>query len=388
MRRHAEIAGGGISGLACAMMLARRGWTVRVHERGREIREGGTGLYIKNNAAEVLDEYGIFQHLLPHGTRLRRAQRINAAGKIMQERSLAGPARVHVFVRQTLIELLREAAEQAGVETVTSSMAVTADPKGKLHLSDGRQLPADLVVVADGARSSVRDSLKIAARYEALPTLVNRYLLPSGELPLEPIMKEHWSGRYRIGTAPCGEQLSYVYQVFPEWDKAASILPNNVAVWSQAFPHLRPEIELLSQSNPIQHRYHVVRCARWSNGRVVVTGDAAHALPPALGQGVGLVLMNAHALALALEAHRSVDEALLAWETAMRFVAENAQRWALRYDLLTRRWPQPLWFMRPTIIAAFRLPAVGRRMRIADQGLKLIPKEFFHSRSISSSGAP
>src|SRR5262249_15040607 len=70
MKGLAEIAGGGVSGLACAMMLARPGWTVRVHERGQEIREGGTGLYIKNNAAEVLEEYGLLQDLLPHGSRL------------------------------------------------------------------------------------------------------------------------------------------------------------------------------------------------------------------------------------------------------------------------------------------------------------------------------
>jgi len=377
MKGHAEIAGGGVSGLACAMMLARRGWTVRVHERGQEIREGGTGLYIKNNAAEVLEEYGLFQDLLPHGSRLLRAQRVDAAGHIMQERSLAGQARVHVFIRQTLIETLRDAAQKAGAEIVIGSTATAADPTGKLRLSDGRELPADLVIVADGARSVVRKSLDVRARYEALPTLVNRYLLPSRELPLEPIMREHWSRRYRIGTAPCGDRLSYVYQVFPEWDKAASTLPNNVEVWSGAFPCLRTEIELLSRSNPIQHRYHVVRCARWSSGRVAVTGDAAHGLPPALGQGVGLVLMNAHALALALESCRAVEEALLAWETAMRFIADNAQRWALRYDFLTRRWPWPLWFMRPAIIWAFRIPALGRRMRVADQGLKVVPMELF-----------
>jgi 2-polyprenyl-6-methoxyphenol hydroxylase-like FAD-dependent oxidoreductase len=378
MKGHAEIAGGGISGLACAMMLARQGWTVRVHERGQEIRDGGTGLYIKNNAAEVLEEYGIFDRLLPHGSRLERAQRVDAAGHIMQERSLAGQARVHVFVRQMLIEVLRDAAQKEGAEVVTGSVAVAADPAGELHLGDGSRLRADLVIVADGARSMVRDTLDIGASYEALPTLVNRYLVPSGELPLEPIMKEHWSGRYRIGTAPCGDRLSFVYQVYPELDKAASALPSNVAVWSKAFPCLRTEIELFSRASAIQHRYSVVRCARWSTGRVAITGDAAHGLPPALGQGVGLVLMNARALAMALEGDRPVEDALPAWEAAVRFIADNAQRWALRYDFLTRRWPSALWFMRPAIIWAFRsIPALGRRMRIADQGLKLIPRELF-----------
>jgi 2-polyprenyl-6-methoxyphenol hydroxylase-like FAD-dependent oxidoreductase len=111
-------------------------------------------------------------------------------------------------------------------------------------------------------------------------------------------------------------------------------------------------------------------------------------LPPALGQGVGLVLMNVRALAFALEANRPVEEALAAWESAVRFIADNAQRWALRYDLLTRRWPESLWFLRPTIVWAFRsIPALGRRMRIADQGLKLIPKELLRGRATQQTSA-
>ena len=92
-----------------------------MHERSREVREGGTGLYIKNNAAEVLEEYGLFDRLLSHGSRLERAQRIDHAGRIMQERSLAGQARVHVFERQMLMEILRDAAQKAGAEIVTGS---------------------------------------------------------------------------------------------------------------------------------------------------------------------------------------------------------------------------------------------------------------------------
>jgi 2-polyprenyl-6-methoxyphenol hydroxylase-like FAD-dependent oxidoreductase len=208
MKGHAEIAGGGISGLACAMMLGRQGWTVRVHERAQEVRDGGTGLYIKNNAAEVLEEYGIFDRLLPHGSRLERAQRIDWDGRVMQERSLAGQARVHVFIRQKLVEALRDAAQKVGAEVVTGSTAVGANPRGELYLEGGKRLSADLVIVADGARSAVRDILDIGARYRALSTVVNRYLIPSRDLPLEPIMMEHWSGRYRIGTAPCGAELS------------------------------------------------------------------------------------------------------------------------------------------------------------------------------------
>jgi 2-polyprenyl-6-methoxyphenol hydroxylase-like FAD-dependent oxidoreductase len=52
---------------------------------------------------------------------------------------------------------------------------------------------------------------------------------------------------------------------------------------------------------------------------VAIVRDAAHGQPPILGQGAGLTLMNAHALAVALERNRTVGEALPAWEAAVRF---------------------------------------------------------------------
>jgi 2-polyprenyl-6-methoxyphenol hydroxylase-like FAD-dependent oxidoreductase len=372
MKGHAEIAGGGIGGLGSAVTLARNGWTVRVHERSSEIREVGTGIYIKNNAIEVLGELGIFDRLAPRGLKLERSQVLDRDGRIMQDRALVDRSRVHAFLRQTLVEALRDAAEHAGVEIVTNSPAVAADPAGELLLENGRRLRADLVIAADGIRSRVRDSLDIGASYRSLPTVVNRYLIPSREITPEAITREHWSGRYRIGITPCAADLTYVYQVCPEWDKTAVALPSHVAFWSEAFPRLRRAIEVLSQAEATQHNFSIVKCPRWQKGRIAIIGDAAHGLPPTLGQGVGLTLMNAHALAAILGRSRTVEEALPAWEAAVRFISDRTQRWAVRYDFFTRQWPTSLWFLRPAIIWAFRsFPPLNRRMRIADQGLKL-----------------
>jgi 2-polyprenyl-6-methoxyphenol hydroxylase-like FAD-dependent oxidoreductase len=372
MKRHAEIVGAGIGGLSSAIILARRGWTVRVHERSPQIREVGAGIYIKNNAIEVFEEIGIFDHLVPHGIKLERSRHRDPAGRLMQDRALVGGARVHVFLRQTLVEVLRDAAERAGVDIVTGSKGIAADPRGELLLENGRRLRADLVIAADGAQSIIRDSLEIGASYRSLPTVVNRYIIRSRQITPDPVTTEHWSGRYRIGIAPCANDVSFVFQVCPAWDKSARTLPTSIDVWSKAFPRLRREIEILSQIQPLQHNYSIVRCPRWQKGRVAILGDAAHGLPPTLGQGAGLTLMNAHALAVALDGNCTVNEALRSWEAAVRFVSDKTQRWAMCYDSLTRQWPEKFWFVRAGIIWAFRFPPLNRRMRIADQGLKLI----------------
>jgi 2-polyprenyl-6-methoxyphenol hydroxylase-like FAD-dependent oxidoreductase len=375
MKRHAEIVGGGIGGLSFATMLVRQGWTARIHERSPEIREVGAGIYLRNNAIEILETIEVFGRLAPHGVGLELAQHFDRDGRVMKRHACVGHARVHVFLRQVVVDVLREAAEQAGVEIVTGSAAVVADPAGELVLESGRRLRADLVIAADGARSKVRDSLGVGAHYRSLPTVVNRYLIPSRELAPDLVSREHWSGRYRIGITPCGDDLTYVYQVSPEWDKAAAALPNNVALWSKAFPRLSREIEIFSRTSAIQHNYVIVRCPLWQRGRVAIIGDAAHGLPQTLGQGAGLTLMNAKALAAVLGRSRPVEEALPAWEAAVRSVSDQTQRWALRYDFFTRQWPSPLWFMRPAISRVLHsIPPLNRRMRIADRGLTLPPE--------------
>ncbi len=387
MKGHAEVAGGGIGGLSAAMMLARRGWSVRIHEQWAEIREEGTGLFIKNNSIEVLEELGIFSRLAPHGLPLERAQLFDRRGRVVQERSLKGRTRVYIFLRQTLIEALRDLAQRAGVEIVTGSTASSADPEGALQLANGRRLPADLVIVADGAGSMIRQSLGIGGTFRSLPTCVNRYLVPSRELASEPITAEHWSDRYRVGITPCGENLTYIYQVCPEWDAAAMALPNNIELWSTAFPRLRHVFEALSNSAVNRRNYSIVRCRAWQRGRVAIIGDAAHGLPPTLGQGVGLTLMNTHALSLLLERAATVEDALPAWETAVRFITDRTQRWAMWYDFFTRDWPTSLLFMRPAIIWAFRsIPALNTRMRIADQGLRNAKLDLPSQHAVRASG--
>jgi 2-polyprenyl-6-methoxyphenol hydroxylase-like FAD-dependent oxidoreductase len=369
MNGHAEIAGAGIAGLGLAIMLAKIGWAVRVHERSPEVREIGTGIQLKNNAIEVLERIGVFSRLAPLGIQLERGRIRDPQGRILQERVLSGKSRVHVFLRQSLIEVLRDAALESGVEIQTNSAAIAADARGRLLLEDGQEVCADLVVAADGAQSRLRTSLGIGGAYRALPTVVNRYLVPSREFTPDLVSTEHWSGRRRIGIMPCGENLSFLFHVSPEWDQAASKLPIDIEYWSKAYPRLRREIEVLARGRAIRHNFIIVRCPRWHIGRVAIVGDAAHGLPPTLGQGAGLTLMNAYALVIALEGSWTVQDALEKWESSVRYISDRTQRWALRYHFVSHQWPEALGFIREGIIQAFRIPALNRRMRVADHGI-------------------
>src|SRR3954464_14497200 len=123
MRRHAEIAGGGIGGLGLPGMLARNGWSVRVHERSPIIREIGAAISLRNNCITVFERYDLFARLEPLGAAMREEQHYDGHGRLLQKRILSGQRNL-VISRQSLVDCLASAAREAGVDIVTSSHIV------------------------------------------------------------------------------------------------------------------------------------------------------------------------------------------------------------------------------------------------------------------------
>jgi 2-polyprenyl-6-methoxyphenol hydroxylase-like FAD-dependent oxidoreductase len=369
--RHAEIAGGGIAGLGLGMMLVRRGWTVRIHERSPGIREIGSGIALRNNCVEVFEHYGVFARLAPHGTMLRAEKHFDRRGRFLQLRSMAGHHRTFVMPRQTLVDVMAEVARESGAEIVTSSLIAGADPTGALVDENGRRYPADLAVGADGVRSRTRASLPIGARFEEYPTMVNRWLLAGQAFTEDHTQFEIWSGDRRVGVMPCGTG-SYFYTVMPAKDEGACRMPLDVENWTAAFPKLRVLFTALNGAEGSQVVYPLVTAPRWSAGRVALVGDAAHGMPPTLGQGVGLSMINCHALAEVVTQSENIAQALGTWENSVRFLSDATRRWAIRYDQFTRHWPRALHMFRPQVIQAVgRIKMLNERMRIADRGLAL-----------------
>jgi 2-polyprenyl-6-methoxyphenol hydroxylase-like FAD-dependent oxidoreductase len=82
-------------------------------------------------------------------------------------------------------------------------------------------------------------------------------------------------------------------------DTVAKAVPVDRAAWKRWFPHLESLIERLGDEAEGRYdRFEYIRLKRWSAGRVAVIGDAAHALPPNIGQGGGCAMMNALSMAV------------------------------------------------------------------------------------------
>jgi 2-polyprenyl-6-methoxyphenol hydroxylase-like FAD-dependent oxidoreductase len=334
------IAGGGIAGMAAAAALARHDFEVRVHERAPRLRELGAGIYLKENSLRVLDRLGIYERLEARAVRLAETHLRTEGGRLVLTRHVAGE-RTLVALREDLHELLTEAAEAEGAEVLVRSRVETADPSGGLTLQGGRETDrVDLVVGADGLHSRVRATAGFESRVRILDDGATRLLIPRTEI--EAISTEHWSGRLRVGVTPCSADQTYVFLIGPESDEHARRLPVDADYWLCSFPYLGDVFERVAQAEGTHHPHALVECSGWTRGRVALVGDAAHAQPPNLGQGAGLAIANAWALAEALRASATVEEGLAAWESHNLRFGRRVQRWSHRYGLAGHRWPPRL----------------------------------------------
>jgi 2-polyprenyl-6-methoxyphenol hydroxylase-like FAD-dependent oxidoreductase len=375
--RHAEIAGGGLAGLTVATALAQRGWSVRVHERGRELREIGAGIFMWENAVRALEAIGAAEEALHRAERINSWKLYDERQRLIQDDWMkSDDVRLFTVLRTDLHRALGNAAKRAGVEIVTSSLVVGASEDGQLHLDTGESVTADLVIGADGVGSPVRNSIGLDLAVRDLQDGCSRHLIP--RLPHDPINNslEYWNGGRRVGITPVSDEQIYVYTCCPASDLAGRERPFNKESWAESFPTLRSIFDRIPSVSRWAS-FSDVRCHSWVKGNVALVGDAASAMSPNLGQAACLAMTNGYALAMMLEGVSDVPAGLLAWEARQRPVTDSTQKYSRLYGKVGTRWPRPLTDVRSALIwAAGKSRPWQERVNVAaHQGAELIGKQ-------------
>ncbi len=379
--RTAIVCGAGVAGLGAAIALAMRGWSVEVHERGGAVREIGAGIFVKANGLRVLESFGLLERIRRDCVVLREARTLNKDGEILQRRTLRETNPVWNIQRQLLIRALLDRATELGARVHTGSPVDAVHPDGTVG-TRGRQLRAELVIAADGTHSVARHALGLDREGRTPLSGAIRLLIPRTAYEADDMVREVWSGRLRVGVSPCTKTEVFSYLIAPLNDSRGSHVPLDTSYWAASFPGLTSEglFERAALSEGVHHRYPLVRARAWSKGRAALVGDAAHALPPTLGQGAGLSLTNTWLLADYVSSRSDVPEALAAWERDWRWVSDRSQIWARRYDWITSEWPRSVYPLRDAVIWAIgKSPRFNNYMRIADRvdaaGRKILPAD-------------
>lgn len=338
------IVGAGIAGLVAARALRRRlpRASVQVVEREADFAPAGAGIVLGANAMAVLDALGLRDGVRQAGQVLAGMRLVDRAGRTLQRLDVQGVARGTPTValhRAALHRVLREGLEVEGVE-VEGGRAVAALevlPQGaRVRLQDGEERACDLLLGADGLRSTVRQALPgpaVGLRYSGQTCW--RFVAPDDSARTEAI--EAWGPGRRIGLVPIGPPTRpqvYGFLVEPAPPGSPAHPTDRAALWArfQGFcggvddrlATLPPDLPLLHHDLFELDRHH------WGQGRVVLLGDAAHAMTPNLGQGAGMGIEDAWVLAelLATEGLGPDPAARLAQARGarVRFVADSSRR--------------------------------------------------------------
>jgi 2-polyprenyl-6-methoxyphenol hydroxylase-like FAD-dependent oxidoreductase len=350
-KRHAEIAGAGLSGLTAAAALGKAGWSVRVHERNDELRELGAGILVWGNGIWALKQVGAFEDATRGTDFINDWELRDERNRTLQhEWMLPGEYESYAILRTQLHQALVKAAERVGVEIVTSSPVASATTDGELILASGERCKADLVVGADGIRSKVRESVGLAERVTDLGDGCGRHLIERTPDDIKDQIIERWDGGRRIGIVPCTQDKIYIYLCCPEADTVGVAQESgDLSSWKKSFPEFADYIDRIPPGGRWAS-FGDVRARKWSAGNVALVGDAAHSMSPNLGQAACVAMMNAVALSRRLDEFPTIPAALTRWEETEREITDRTQKYSRFYGWIGTHWPDRALPVRSALI--------------------------------------
>jgi salicylate hydroxylase len=354
MSEHTQmlIVGGGIGGLALALVARQQGYEVQVLEQAPELSEIGAGLQVSANAMWVLEDLGLGAavraigvaseatrfHQLEDGRPVFRTELgVAAARRYGQEFT-----QIH---RADLLGVLADAlpSELVRLDSKVVEMREEAD-RAVVVLSDGSEFSADVVVGADGIKSRVRDYVAGVVEPEFTGMLGWRAMLTRAQV--HDLGIDHscdcWLGSGRsvvtywlrrgelfniIGFVPAAEVHRESWSDLGD----AEELRASFAGSCELVERILGKVDTAFLTGVYYHQ----PAENWSRGRFVLVGDAAHATVPYLAQGACQAIEDAAVLPRLLRRHDGDHAAAFAEFEARRkprtsrvqSVARSAERW-------------------------------------------------------------
>jgi 3-(3-hydroxy-phenyl)propionate hydroxylase len=299
------------------LLLARQGFSVRVFERAPEVYDLPRAIVMDDEIQRVFQNAGLLDELRAITTPMQGAEFVRPDGERIIGTELPEdadwPLGLHpsiTYYQPELEALLRDAAVRNGVElslgVEVSSVEQTGE--GVTVLTDAGASTARWLVAADGASSRIRKQLGLAfvdQGYDQDWLVLDvelRRPVPSLPRFVQQVCDPVRPTTYVVGHA---DYRRWEFQLQPGETREEMVEPTRV--WELLEPWLTPDDAHLVRA--VVYRFHAMVADAMRVGRIFIAGDAAHQMPPFLGQGLCSGIRDAANLAWKL---RLVDDGVAA----------------------------------------------------------------------------
>ncbi|MDF2114379.1 FAD-dependent monooxygenase [Roseiarcaceae bacterium H3SJ34-1] len=345
------IVGGGIGGLAAANALHQRGCEVTVFEQAAQLGEVGAGVFVYPNSLRQLERMGFGEQLKKVGGKVGTTSayyRMDGSfvGKILTTDS-TGWNGMYGMHRADLLSTLASGLPADRIRPGHRCIGFKQDESSAtLEFANGNTAEFDVVVACDGIQSVLQKYVVEPLSPEYAGFRAYRGLLESDKVPGWDVEAHQvWMGdgkHFMVFPVRSGKLLNYVGFVptvdatVESWSAVGDRdeLAASFEGWDARVVDLLAKVENcfwwgLYDRRPLK---------RWTNGRLVLSGDAAHAMLPHLGQGANQAVEDAVALSIFLEERHPADvpATLKRYEAFRRertdVVQAEARKNGLRYD--------------------------------------------------------
>jgi 2-polyprenyl-6-methoxyphenol hydroxylase-like FAD-dependent oxidoreductase len=334
--------------------LRRAGFSVRIFERASELRPVGAGITMQANAMLAFRTIGLDTEVAAAGHAMKRGAILDNKGRslgtmLVSEMAEEVGAPMIAIHRARLQEVLRNALGPEPLTLGTQVVGFRDDAEGVFaRLSDNTEVRGDLLVGADGLRSTVRARLLNDGEPRYAGYTSWRGVCEARGLADPDFTSESWGPGLRFGIVPIDQGRTYWFATanappggrdgadpraellarFSGWHEPIGALIENTAT------------EAIVRTD-IQDRPPV---SQWARGRVALLGDAAHPMTPNMGQGGGQAVEDAAVLARCLATEVELPAALARYQAlrvprANGFVVQSRRFGALtQWENGAARW--------------------------------------------------
>ena len=347
----AAVLGGGVGGVSAACSLHQRGVEVAVFEQASALGEIGAGVLVLPNGLRQLERMGLGEALAVVGAKIGgNSQYYRADGTVIGPIVITDSTGWNGVYGMHRADLLNALAAKLPAETIRFRHRcigiVQTRHCARLQFAHGDSFEADIIIAADGIHSTLQKYVVDPTSPEYSGVRAYRGLIPREKLPGWPEAAHMvWMGdgkHFIVYPVRSGRLLNYVgfvptkNETVESWSAAGDVdeLAASFDGWDSQIVRLLDAVETCFWWGLYDRR----PLASWTSGRLVLLGDAAHAMLPHLGQGANQAIEDGVALAVFLEGRDpdAVPDILPQYEDFRRsrtdVIQAEARKNGLRYD--------------------------------------------------------